>query len=568
MATPSISKSRIDQLLADIRAKKIAQQNYQDEIDAGDVEAPAAGEVVIHGIGKHGEAITYNREQQLFIKTTLAGHDCILIGAAGTGKTTCVMGSINSLVNSGTIPMLDSGEHKHLPYAKVPGIIATSFTRRAVRNLKKAMPPGLEGNCITIHKLLEFAPVKYEVIDPETGDSKWTQRFEPRRHADNPLPDTIRVIYIDEASMVSTDLYSLLIAACPHKPQIIFVGDIQQLPPVFGAAILGYKMLELTTVELTEVYRQALESPIIKYATAIKNGETIDLSAGKLIEETSKGKITFHPWVKKLSSDLACMTFCKFITVALEAGAYDQDNDCILIPFNKAFGTEEVNRSIANFIAKRDRRLVWEIQAGFNKLYFSAGDKVLFDKEDATIVNIQRNPEYLGKKPLHESVTLDYWGHDPVPRDKDLEEAEDSLQDIDAMLDKVAAFVDSDEDRVTTASHIVTLSMNDSEVELEISSAATINQMLLSYAITVHKAQGSEWDKVFFILHQSHNTMIQRELLYTGVTRAAKELYVICESDSFVRGVQSQRIKGNTLAEKAEFFKGKVDSNSSGYISQ
>jgi len=554
MAIPSISKSRIDQLLADIRAKKLAPT-----VIAESLAETNSGEVVIHGIGKHGEAITYNREQQLFIKTTLDGSDCILIGAAGTGKTTCVMGSINSLVNSGTIPMLDSGEHKHLPYAKVPGIIATSFTRRAVRNLKKAMPPGLEGNCITIHKLLEFAPVKYEVIDPETGDSKWTQRFEPRRHADNPLPDTIRVIYIDEASMVSTDLYSLLIAACPHKPQIIFVGDIQQLPPVFGAAILGYKMLELTTVELTEVYRQALESPIIKYATLIKEGHTIDLSAGKLIEETPKGKITFHPWVKKLSSDLACMTFCKFITVALEAGAYDQDNDCILIPFNKAFGTEEVNRSIANFIAKRDRRLVWEIQAGFNKLYFSVGDKVLFDKEDATIIEIQRNPEYLGNKPIHESVTLDYWGHDPIPRDTTAEELEDSLQDIDAMLDKVAAFVDSDEDRVTTASHIVTLSMNDSEVELEISSAATINQMLLSYAITVHKAQGSEWDKVFFILHQSHNTMIQRELLYTGVTRAAKELYVICESDSFVRGVQSQRIKGDTLAAKAEYFKGLVE---------
>ena len=560
MATPSISKSRIDQLLADIRAKKLAPT-----VIAESLAETNAGEVVIHGIGKHGEAITYNREQQLFIKTTLAGSDCILIGAAGTGKTTCVMGSINSLVNSGTIPMLDSGEHKHLPYGKVPGIIATSFTRRAVRNLKKAMPPGLEGNCITIHKLLEFAPVKYEVIDPETGDSKWTQRFEPRRHQDNPLPDTIRVIYIDEASMVSTDLYSLLIAACPHKPQIIFVGDIQQLPPVFGAAILGYKMLELTTVELTEVYRQALESPIIKYATLIKGGHTIDLSGGKLIEETPKGKITFHPWVKKLSSDLACMTFCKFITVALEAGAYDQDNDCILIPFNKAFGTEEVNRSIANFIAKRDRRLVWEIQAGFNKVYFSIGDKVLFDKEDATIIEIKRNPEYLGKKPLHESVTLDYWGHDPVPRDTTAEELEDSLQDIDAMLDKVAAFVDSDEDRVTTASHIVTLSMNDSEVELEISSAATINQMLLSYAITVHKAQGSEWDKVFFILHQSHNTMIQRELLYTGVTRAAKELYIICESDSFVRGVKSQRIQGNTLAEKAIYFQGKVDANSSSY---
>jgi ATP-dependent exoDNAse (exonuclease V) alpha subunit len=51
--------------------------------------------------------------------------------------------------------------------------------------------------------------------------------------------------------------------------------------------------------------------------------------------------------------------------------------------------------------------------------------------------------------------------------------------------------------------------------------------------------------------------MIQRELLYTAVTRAREELYVICEADTFVKGIESQKVKGNTLAEKAEWFKGK-----------
>lgn len=555
----TITPNKLAELLAQVRAKKSATPESPIELEIN-TSSNSAG-VVTHGIGKHGEAITYNAQQQLFISTSLSGADCILIGAAGTGKTTCVMGSINSLVNSGRIPMLNSDGHRHLPNSQVPGIIATSFTRRAVRNLKRAMPPGLESNCITLHKLLEFAPVKYEIIDPETGDTKLTQRFEPRRNALNPLPESIRVIYIDEASMVSTDLYSLLIAACPHKPQIIFVGDIQQLPPVFGAAILGYKMLELVTVELTEVYRQALESPIIKYATQIKDGHAFMVDS-IICEETPKGKITFHPWKKKLSSDYGCMSFCKFITVALENGAYNPDNDCILIPFNKAFGTLEVNRAIANFIAKRDRREVWEIVAGFNKHYFAVGDHVLYDKEDATITGITRNPDYLGKKPMHESVTLDYWGHDPVPHQLTQEEIDSDLEDVDILLDKVAAYVTDNTDRVSAASHIITLQLNDSEAEIEIDTASAINQLLLSYAITIHKAQGSEWDKVFLILHQSHNTMIQRELLYTGITRAAKELYCICEPDSFDKGVKSQRIKGNTLAEKAEFFKGKVDSQS------
>jgi ATP-dependent exoDNAse (exonuclease V) alpha subunit len=53
--------------------------------------------------------------------------------------------------------------------------------------------------------------------------------------------------------------------------------------------------------------------------------------------------------------------------------------------------------------------------------------------------------------------------------------------------------------------------------------------------------------------------MCSRELLYTAVTRAKEELYIVCEKETFVNGIKSQRIKGNTLAEKAEFFKGKKE---------
>ena len=53
--------------------------------------------------------------------------------------------------------------------------------------------------------------------------------------------------------------------------------------------------------------------------------------------------------------------------------------------------------------------------------------------------------------------------------------------------------------------------------------------------------------------------MIQRELLYTAVTRAKEELYVVCEEDTFEKGIISQRIKGNTIAEKAEHFKGRLE---------
>jgi len=130
------------------------------------------------------------------------------------------------------------------------------------------------------------------------------------------------------------------------------------------------------------------------------------------------------------------------------------------------------------------------------------------------------------------------------------------------MLAAIAINGDS-EDRVKDASHIIKIKLLDSERELELKTASELNNLVMAYALTVHKSQGSEWRKVFLILHQSHNTMIQRELLYTACTRAREELYVICEPDSFEKGIIGQRIKGNTLQEKAQHFKGKVESGDS-----
>jgi len=99
--------------------------------------------------------------------------------------------------------------------------------------------------------------------------------------------------------------------------------------------------------------------------------------------------------------------------------------------------------------------------------------------------------------------------------------------------------------------------MLDTEREVTIDSAGDVNSLLLGYALTVHKSQGSEFRKVFVCLHHTHSKMLSRELLYTAVTRAREELYIICEPDSFVKGIETQRVKGNTLEEKAEYFRGK-----------
>ena len=550
----TISKSRLAEMVAKIRAAKQSEASLS--IVPTPTQVSQAVSVVTNTptteIGtltdKYGKPITYNTRQQEFVSLAGSGASAVLIGAAGTGKTTCMKGTVQALIQNGICGVLDTSSHKHLQ-GGTPGIVICAYTRRAVNNIRKNLSADVQGNCITIHKLLEYAPVYNEVIDEATGDTKTKMSFEPSRNAANPLPSSIRTIIFEESSMIGTDLYKEVINACPHSPQLIFLGDIQQLPPVFGPAILGFKLLSLPVVELTEVYRQALESPIISLAHRILSGNI--LSKEEFPQWKKPDQLTIHPWKKKISPQDALNTAGQFFIASEKAGVYDPEEDMILIPFNKSFGTEELNKILANHLSKKRGELTYEVIAGFNKHYFSVGDKVLYEKEDAVITKIEANPAYTGAHFLPASRTLDYWGYDPV-----IQVPDQADSDVDFLLSQVASGEDSD--RVRQASHTVYLKMLDSEVEVKVDKASELNGMLLGYCLTVHKAQGSEFRKVFFVSHQSHATMLQRELLYTAVTRAREELYIICEPETFVKGITSQRVKGDTLAEKAEFFKGKV----------
>lgn len=561
----TISAKRLAELMAIAKANSAAKIPLTPVDEAAiivdnllkDIPDPIPNPVasISQGIGRDGNLISYNTEQAEFIRVGSLGNSCILIGAAGTGKTTCMRGVIEEKVISGKAGVFNNISHKYLPSSGVPGIVAVSFTRRAVANLRRAMPKGMENNCITIHKLLEYEPVYYTTTDPTTGNEKTTMQFQATRHQQNPLPSSITTVIIDEASMVSVQLFKEIEDALPHGVQFIFLGDIQQLPPVFGAAILGYKMLELPTIELTQVYRQALESPIIRLAHRILSGKPIPVS--EYSEWKYSNQLTIHAWKKKLHPDHALPITAKFFIAALEQDQYDPEQDMILIPFNVSLGSEELNKHIAQHLAKKRGEMVYEITGGINKLYLSIGDKVLYDREDAIVLDIKHNPLYFGTPPQPASLTLSYWGHETSNvKDKVSGMTDD---EVDMFLESVASIDDTD--KVRKSSHIITVLLQDSGKEVELSTAGAVNGLLLSYVLTVHKSQGSEWRKVFIVLHQSHATMIQRELLYTAVTRAKEELYVICEPETFTKGILSQKIKGNSLAEKAEYFKGKLEAN-------
>lgn len=545
-----------------------------------------------HGVSRE---ITLNAKQQLFLSEVVAGNDVVLIGAAGTGKTTSMRKTTRAMIDSGRLPIIVNPT-RYLQSGK-PGMVITSYTRKAVNNIRHAVVDELKTHTITTHKLLEFAPVVYQIEDPENpGQLRTTMKFEPRKNGLNPLPTELVCIAFEESSMEAVELYALVQEAMPHPHQEIFLGDIQQLPPVFGMAILGFKMLELPVVELTEVYRQARESPVLDLAWLLLEGdptgevfssasetrEEIHPATGKLVSrkripaleklcreqldpETGEvlSSLRIQPWQKKLDPELGVITAAKQFTTWAEQGYYNPEEDIILCPFNKSFGTIELNLRISQFLGRKRDADVYEVIAGFNKHYLAVGDRVLYDKEDAFITSISRNIEYFGKTPQAHSIHLNRWGHLETPlteEEKLLAEAE-AAELSNEQLEKLMSTADSGiDDRVTAASHDITIryAYGDADEEL-LSKASQVNNLLGGYAITVHKAQGSEWAKGFIVLSHTHATMNSRELLYTAVTRHSKFLHIICEPDTFERGVASQRIFGNTLAEKALYFQGKAE---------
>lgn len=549
------------------------------------------------------DGLILNDQQRLAVDLFgIQGKSGCLIGPAGTGKTTTMKAVIRAAILSGRIPIIpEDMEHKYLQ-GGLPGIYGGSFTRIATRNLRDNCPADIKGNIHTIHRLLEYEPEVITVWDEQTQKDKKIRIFKPTRHSFRMLPDSLKKYLIDESSMVGyTNLYGNLVKAIdPHSdPEMLFIGDIAQLPPVMDDAVLGYKMLEYmkpehdTLVELTQVYRHA--GAIVHLANKVRTGNVIPTGktvipysanpsklplkiirewfAGEgwtILEDNKFGleedgsKVTIQYWKNRLDGEVGQLRALQnlglgFFPKQIESGDYIPEEHMILMPYNKGVGTIELNRYIAQYLGTKRKAEVYEVIAGYQKNYLAVGDKVFFDREEAIITKIAINGMYAGRVPAEHSVTLDRWGHNTAGSNR---KEDGFVDDIEALLN---INIDvGDEERKNQSSHVVTvkkLGDEDAEADYKLSTASEINGLIFGYALTIHKSQGSQWKKVYCIFHNSHNRNLQRELLYTGITRAQKELYIICEPETLIQGVTSQHIIGNSLAEKAEYFKGKVIEN-------
>lgn len=517
------------------------------EVEQGEVLG--AAEFQIKGI-----KYTLNEDQMAAVGYASAGKEFCLIGAAGTGKTTTVKKIIVELM-------------KLVPKDSVQDSIAlVSFTNRAVRNMAKAVQDveGTTGICQTIHYLLKFAP-EYETYYTSDGEEKRTMRFVPTYTALNPLL-AMKLVVVEESSMVSTQLFKMLKDACPNA-KFIFLGDLNQLPPVFGDAILGFKLLELPVVELTKVYRQAMESPIIgfqhKFTLAGKRP-----TDGQLLEYNEKPGIYFHTIKQSVGNpEMMCHIFGKFFRKHYEEKKYMPGEDIILIPYNKGFGTKGLNKEIAQFLGEMAGAEIVEVIAGPQKHYLAVGDFMIFNRMEWRIKAIKKNSQYIGVAPKMPSTEMNRDGsyrHGAKIKDLFDEAPVEDMAPIEVDFEKL-------DEIENAASHIITLSpaFDNPMPETDIKARGDINGMDFGYAITIHKSQGSEWRKVYLIMSDAHGAMLNRELLYTGMTRAKEELYMFfspqsatgSRDSSVARSIKVQAIKGNTWQAKVEYFKGKYDNH-------
>lgn len=560
-------------------AAKAAEKAAREAARLAELPAVHTAEALaVHAPTSSTITLSLNAEQQQAVDYGFYGKSFCLIGAAGTGKTTTLKAVLQTMIEQHRIPILGSSTSNL--QSGTPGVALIAYTRRAVRNIARQMPAELKKHCLTFHRLVEYAPEYYTETN-EDGEEVNRMRFAPTYNKTCKLPSNLRFIVVDEASMLSMDHFQQLIDALedPSQVQFVFLGDLNQLPPVYGIPILGKKLLDLPVIELTRVYRQALESPIISLALAIKdnNFDTLvsdvragvfdiegcdrrvfdprRLPAGKVVlSKPGRGKVTLHSWKKKLDKDDGLLAMQGHLRMMVRDGAYVPDEDLVLCPWNTSFGTDELNKAIADFLGKQREAEIHEVIAGFEKHYFAVGDKLMVEKQEAVILSIKRNPRYMGKRPRPASKKVNRWGVAESDDAVDMFSEDLTDEDIDLLLAHAANI----EERTTEASHVIRVRFFDSDLEQDLTAAGVINASQFAYAMTVHKAQGSECRRVILITSHAHAAMCSRELIYTGITRAAEELYLVLENTMLGKAASKPRIKGDTLQDKIAFFEQRI----------
>jgi exodeoxyribonuclease V alpha subunit len=486
-------------------------------------------------------SITLDASQRQAVDGIKEQRFSVLIGAAGTGKTTTVKTLINEIQNEiravNTKRVWYDEKTKQRQESKIEqtiGICFCAFTGRAVEQLKRAIPEQYHPNAATIHSTLGYYPEFYEEKDDD-GFIQTKMKFVPFFTETNKLP--YKVYVIDEGGMCPVFLWNELYAAMPDDAKVIIVGDINQLPPVHGKSILGHAMRSWPKYELTTIHRNA--GLIVHNAHKVLQGR-LDITQAK--GEFQLVKIPDN----KLDAYEASR---KAIMILARDKLFDPAQDAFIVAENgRALGKEEFNSDLAPYFNKDAERV--PIDTGMSASMYAIGDKVMIlqnvNSEGLTngmvghIKTIHINPKYNEKKG-HGLMSGHMYDGDAL-----------GLSDILTMDFDIPSKQDEDLSQ-RQASHITTVEFNNGK-EILFSTSAAYSMLTHAYAFTCHKSQGGEYPTVVILCHSANSVLLSREWLYTAITRAQKSVYILYNDRGLNQAIKSQRVKGNTLEEKIESF--------------
>lgn len=465
--------------------------------------------------------------QRCAAKVIMNNRLLILSGGPGTGKTYTFARLIALLVAVGKMD------------EKVPAIRMAAPTGKAAMRMRKSIQDAktditksldeienISGMAKILKDEIGNIPEDASTIHRLLGTILNTSKF--RHNADNPLPADI--VIIDEASMIDISMMVKILDALQSNTKLILLGDMHQLASVDPGYVLGdickaaqsnhTSELGSSLVELKYSYRFGTDSPVGRLSAALHKAGGTDTDpdgsdAWKLLQELSKQEndergVLWHQTPEKL---------CDKVEVPI-----DDFSSTILENYKELLQSTTVESA---FKAMSEFRVFSPLRNGphglstINRLIEKALSLKSTKDGTADLKRLNTSKEFYNHRVImvtRNDYALNLFNGDigiVLPDDADDGNAEPS-----GKKNNVVWFESTNKET--------------GEVKYNPFPCNMIPEHETAFAMTIHKSQGSQYTNVMVILpHQDNEDLFTKELLYTGITRAEKKVYLWCNEDVF-----------------------------------